>query len=95
MEDEHKMSEGDQKPENAPIENDVSESVSAESEEENESGIDVEKTSEEELLRLIEAKDRKGLLEIFDKVPTIDIAEAATTSPLSVSFIFSAASAAP
>lgn len=46
-------------------------------EEENDSGIDVEKTSEKELAKLIEAKDRAGLTEIFDKVPTIDIAEAA------------------
>lgn len=50
-------------------------------EEENESGVDVEKTSEEELARLIETKDRAGLTEVFDKVPTIDIAEAADDLP--------------
>ena len=43
-----------------------------ENEEEDENGIDVEKTSEEELASLIERKDRAGLVEVFDKVPTIE-----------------------
>lgn len=44
---------------------------------ENENGVDVEKTSTEEIKSLIEKKDREGLIHIFDVVPTIDIAEEA------------------
>lgn len=43
----------------------------------NENGVDVEKTSTEEIKSLIEKKDREGLIHIFDVVPTIDIAEEA------------------
>ncbi|MCF0113572.1 MAG: magnesium transporter, partial [Bacilli bacterium] len=57
--------------------------------EDEETGVDVEKTSEEELAALIDAKDAKGLLAVFDKVPTIDIAEAANDlPPSSLIFIF-------
>ena len=37
----------------------------------------VAEISPEELLALVKAKDRNGLLDVFEKVPTIDIAEAA------------------
>ena len=57
--------------------------------EDEDTGVDVEKTSEEELAALIDAKDAKGLLAVFDKVPTIDIAEAANDlPPSSLIFIF-------
>ena len=60
-----------------------------ENEEDDENGIDVEKTSEEELASLIERKDRAGLVEVFDKVPTIDISEAADDlSPEQLIYIF-------
>lgn len=60
-----------------------------ENEEEDENGIDVEKTSEEELASLIERKDRAGLVEVFEKVPTIDISEAADDlSPEQLIYIF-------
>ncbi len=76
--------ENENKPEDAPFS-----SESVEEEEENDNGIDVEKTSEEELAQLIENKDRKGLIEVFDKVPTIDIAEAANDlSPEQLIYIF-------
>ena len=39
--------------------------------------IVVAEISPDDLLALIKAKDRAGLLDVFEKVPTIDIAEAA------------------
>ena len=44
-------------------------------EEADDSGVDVERTSTEELRSLIQRKDRTGLVLVFDTVPNIDIAE--------------------
>ena len=61
---------------------------SAEQEEED-NGVDVEKTSQEELKSLIEKKDREGLIHIFDVVPTIDISEEASgLSPEELIWVF-------
>lgn len=94
MKDENRLTEeqekdveetaSESKPEDAPFS-----SESEGKEEGNDNGIDVEKTSEEELIRLIESKDRKGLTEVFDKVPTIDIADAANDlSPEQLIYLF-------
>ncbi len=66
-----------------PIENEDSDDPAPKDEkpEEDDSGIDVEKTSEDELSALIDNKDRAGLTKVFEKVPTIDIAEAADDLP--------------
>lgn len=60
-----------------------------EEETKDESGVDVEKTSLEELREVIQNKDRAGLLSIFERVPTIDIAEAADDlEPTELIYIF-------
>ena len=65
------------------------EEAELEEETKDESGIDVEKTSLEELREVIAKKDRQGLLSIFERVPTIDIAEAADDlEPTELIYIF-------
>ncbi|MDY2913993.1 MAG: magnesium transporter [Candidatus Enteromonas sp.] len=60
-----------------------------EEEETDDSGIDVETTSAEELSSLIDRKDRVGLGLVFETVPNIDIAEAANSlSPEQLIYIF-------
>ena len=58
-------------------------------EDEDETGVDIETTSTEELSSLIARKDRTGLLLVFETVPTIDIAEAANElTPEQLIYIF-------
>lgn len=68
---------------------DLEEEENPEEEEENETGVDVETTSEEELSSLVSRKDRTGLLLVFETVPTIDIADAANgLTPEELIYIF-------
>ena len=58
-------------------------------EEADDSGVDVERTSTEELRSLIQRKDRTGLVLVFDTVPNIDIAEEANDlTPEELIYIF-------
>ena len=58
-------------------------------EEADDSGVDVERTSTEELRSLIQRKDRTGLVLVFDTVPNIDIAEEANgLTPEELIYIF-------
>ena len=92
--DENKLQESEDKSEKEPT-NLGTPLVEETQDEPNDNGVDVEKTSEEELARLIEARDRNGLIEVFDKVPTIDIAEAADDlSPEQLIYIFRSLSSA-
>lgn len=79
----------DEKERNDSEELDDPEELDETEEDEDDSGVDVERTSTEELRSLIKRKDRTGLTLVFDTVPNIDIAEEANDlTPEELIYIF-------
>ncbi|MGN1261864.1 MAG: magnesium transporter MgtE N-terminal domain-containing protein, partial [Candidatus Enteromonas sp.] len=79
----------DEKERNDSEELDDPEELDEAEEDEDDSGVDVERTSTEELRSLIQRKDRTGLTLVFDTVPNIDIAEEANDlTPEELIYIF-------